>query len=314
LQERIDLVAIAEEKRKAGGLSLSTFVSLIFHGLLIVWFVRSYRPVPSAPQDTPIQRYVELMKQNPQEFVEAPGPEAERAPLSAPLSDRNRAASMPEPTGNRPTTRPGDGSGLYTPPAGQAAPRVPPQPAGATAPPSGEAPAAADPSTRTPLDETFVYREPVKASVAGAVDWRSAIRDAARASAGSGGDGIDMGRLGGEQGFAAEQGPLSFETRWYDWGDYAQSMVSRIRVNWYANMPQIIRTGMKGVVTIRFTIHRDGRITDVTILKSSGVPPYDLAARKSIELSSPLKALPKDFPNASERVTCIFYYNTEVPG
>lgn len=314
MQERIDLVAIAEEKRKAGGLSLSTFVSLILHGLLIVWFVRSYRPVPSAPKDTPIQRYVELMKQNPQEFVEAPGPETARAPLTAPLSDKNRAASMPEPTGSRPTTRPGDGSGLYTPPAGQAAPQVPPQPAGATAPPSGETPAATNPSARAPLDETFVYREPVKASVAGAVDWRSAIRDAGRASAGSGGDGIDLGRLGGEQGFAAEQGPLSFETQWYDWGDYAQSMVSRIRVNWYAHMPQIIRTGMKGVVTIRFTIHRDGRITDVTILRSSGVPPYDLAARKAIELSSPLRALPKDFPNASERVTCIFYYNTEVPG
>lgn len=315
MQERIDLVAIAEEKRKAGGLSLSTFVSLIFHTLLIVWFVRSYRPVPSAPKDTPIQRYVELMKQNPSEFVEAPGREVERAPLTAPLSDRNRAASMPEPTGDRPTTRPGDGSGLYTPPSGQAAPRVPPQSASAPAPQSGQPAAATNPSARTPLDETFIYREPVKASAAtGAVDWRSAIRDAGRAAAGSGGDGIDLARLGGEAGFAAEQGPLSFETQWYDWGDYAQSMVSKIRVNWYAHMPQIIRTGMKGVVTIRFTIHRDGHITDVTILRSSGVPPYDLAARKAIELSSPLRALPKDFPNPTERVTCIFYYNTEVPG
>jgi len=90
-------------------------------------------------------------------------------------------------------------------------------------------------------------------------------------------------------------------------------MVSRIRVNWYANMPQLIRTGMQGVVTIRFTIHRDGRISDVTILKSSGVPPYDHAARKAIELSSPLNALPKDFPNSTERVTCMFYYNMQVP-
>jgi TonB family protein len=90
-------------------------------------------------------------------------------------------------------------------------------------------------------------------------------------------------------------------------------MVSRIRVNWYANMPQIIRTGLQGVVTIRFTIQRDGRITDVTILNSSTVPPYDFAARKAIELSSPLSPLPKDFPNPNERVTAMFYYNRDLP-
>jgi TonB family protein len=98
-----------------------------------------------------------------------------------------------------------------------------------------------------------------------------------------------------------------------DWGDYAQSMVSRIRVNWYNNMPQLIQTGLKGVVTIRFTIQRDGTITDVTMLSSSGVPPYDFAAKKAIELSSPLNPLPNDFPNRSERVTCMFFYNQEVP-
>jgi TonB family protein len=110
-----------------------------------------------------------------------------------------------------------------------------------------------------------------------------------------------------------EQGPLSFETQWYDWGNYAQSMVSKIRGNWYANMPQIIRTGLKGVVTIRFAIHRDGRISDITILHTSKVPPYDDAARKAIELSSPLKALPADFPHPREQVTVMFYYNMEIP-
>jgi TonB family protein len=124
--------------------------------------------------------------------------------------------------------------------------------------------------------------------------------------------GVDLGNPGGEKGFA-ESGPLSFETQWYNWGDYAQSMVSRIRVNWYNNMPQLIQTGLKGVVTIRFTILRDGSITEVTMLSSSGLPPYDFAAKKAIELSSPLNPLPKDFPNPSERVTCMFFYNQEVP-
>ena len=109
MQEQIDLVVVAEEKRKAGGLSLSVVFSLVAHVALIVWFVTSYKPTP-AQRDVPMARFVELMQQQPQEFTEAPGPEVATAPLNAPLSDRNRKASMPEPTGPNPTTRPGDGS------------------------------------------------------------------------------------------------------------------------------------------------------------------------------------------------------------
>lgn len=319
MQEQIDLVVVAEEKRKAGGLSLSVVFSLVAHVALIVWFVTSYKPTP-AQRDVPMARFVELMQQQPQEFTEAPGPEVATAPLNAPLSDRNRKASMPEPTGPNPTTRPGDGSNApYTPPMGSPAPRQAPSPQGA---PPMPAPQQSAPSTSpTPPAATdtssFIYRrEPVKANAAAgtSINWRTAADQVARTVAGRpGGDnGFGQGNVGGETG-TAEQGPLSFETGWYDWGDYAASMVSKIRVNWYANMPQIIRTGMKGVVTIRFTIHRDGRISDITVLNSSTVPPYDAAARKAIELSSPLKPLPADFPNATERVTCMFYYNMEIP-
>jgi TonB family protein len=321
LQERIDLVVVAEERRKAGGLSVSVVVSVVLHAALLAWFINSYSSVPPAREDVPIARYVELIKRNPQQFLEAPGPAIDRAPSpNAPFSDRNRRASMPQPTGDQPTKRPGDG-GAYTPPAPPPGPRGRQQPAvapspGAQAQQQQSAPftdaTSGDPRP-APSDDSLVYREPVKASATGIVDWKGAIREAGRAAAQGGGGGpIDLTSAGGEQG-RAEQGPLSFETQWYDWGDYAQSMVSKIRVNWYANMPQIIRTGMKGVVTIRFTIHRDGRISDITTLNSSGVPPYDQAARKAIELSSPLKPLPADFPNSTERVTCMFYYNMDIP-
>jgi len=56
-----------------------------------------------------------------------------------------------------------------------------------------------------------------------------------------------------------------------------------------------------------------GQITDVTILNTSGIPPYDFAAKKAIENSSPLNPLPKDFPMATEHVTAMFYYNLEPP-
>ena len=321
MQEQIDLVEVAEEKSKAKGLSLSVLVSFVLHTALIVWFLASYHPQAPASRSVPMARYVELIKQNPQEFVEAPGPHVEKAPMNAPLSDANRKASTPEPTGMTPTTRPGDGGRVYTPPVNPA-PRVPQQetrqPQQAQQPQQHTAAAAAPTAAQQQqiIDDTFVYRESrvAQASAApGPVDWRSAIKEAAKVASLGGGDGLDLGNIGGGDKGYAEQGPLSFETQWYDWGPYAQSMVSRIRVNWYANMPQLIRSGIGGVVTVRFTIQRDGRITDITVLKTSGHPPYDFAARKAIELSSPLNALPSNFPNPSERVTAMFYYNMQIP-
>lgn len=319
LEERIDLV-VAEPRSKAGGIGLAVVVSFLLHGLLIAWFVFSYRPVQQAAAVTPMTRYVELIKQNPSEFVEAPGQAVASAPLNAPLSNANRKAAIPEPTGDKPTQRPGDGGGLYQPPANPA-PRGP-QPPQQASPQIVQEPQTPSPSTsgaaasqEMSVDtDRLVFREPTQAAAAatGAVDWKHAIREAAKIASLGSGDGIDLGQLtGGEKGFA-EAGPLSFETAWFDWGDYAQSMVSRIRVNWYAAMPEIIRTGIQGVTTIRFTIHRDGRITDVILLKSSGVPPYDHAAKKAIEASSPLNPLPKNFPNATERVTAMFYYNKRI--
>jgi TonB family protein len=313
LDERIDLLVL-EEKPRAGGISLAVVVSLVLHTVLLVLFIRSYRAAPQT-KDVPIARYVELIQQNPQEFVEAPGPKVDTPSLNAPLSNANRKASIPEPTGDRPTKRPGDGRGLYTPPTGSPAQRPQPPQQQAVAPPMTQPSPSAAAAPQILDTDRLTYREPAKASLAPTrVDLKAVLREAAKAAPRGGGlgGGFDLGQAGGgEQGFA-EQGPLSFETSWFDWGDYAQSMVSKIRVNWYANMPQIIRSGIKGQVTIRFTIQRDGRITDVAILKSSDVPPYDFAARKAIELSSPLAPLPRDFPNPSERVTAMFFYNMAV--
>jgi TonB family protein len=314
VQERIELIT-PEESRRAGGIGLAVAVSFVLHSALIAWFVLSYKPAPKAAAAGPMMRYVELMKQQPSQFTEAPGKKVDQAALTAPLSDANRKAAMPEPTGERPTQRPGDGRGLYQPPPNPA-PRGPrpsaatPQIAAQPAPP--QLPAASGSQPMQVDADRLVYRESNRASAA-SVDWNSAIREVGKIASLGGGDGLDLGQLGGGEQGTADTGPLSFETQWYDWGEYAQSMVSRIRVNWYANMPQIIRTGIKGVVTIRFTIHRDGRISDVTILKSSGVPPYDHAAKKAIELSTPLNPLPKDFPNPYERVTAMFYYNMDLP-
>lgn len=314
LEDRIELIVI--EGRRPGGIGLGIAVSLVLHVLMLIWFVRMVRPIAPTAQNVPIARYVEFLKQNPREFTEAPGPKQKEAPINAPLSDANRKASTPHPTGDQPTKRPGDGSNIFNPGSDPRprAPQVAPQPAAQAAPQqTADAAAAAQPPSQQQADDRFIYREQKSTP---AVNWRSVVgnvNEVGKVASLGGGDGIDLGQLSGGEKGTAEEGPLSFESEWYDWGEYAQSMVSKIRVNWYANMPQLIRSGMQGVVTIRFTIHRDGRITDIEILNTSTHPPYDFAARKAIELSSPLNPLPKDFPNPTERVTAMFFYNKRVP-
>lgn len=300
MEERIDL--IVAEPQRGNGVTYAIAVSTVFHVALLILFIRNYKPIQTRAESIPIARYVELIRQNPKEFTEAPGPRTDQAPLNALYSDANRKASMPNPTGDKPANRPGDGRGIYTPPMSSGAPAsAGPAPAEAGAPSSSSDRIA-----------------PLRSGVAGImndgpVNLRSAIREIGKVASLGNGQWLDLsGVTGGEKG-TAEAGPLSFETQWYDWGEYAQSMVSKIRLHWYENMPHLIRTGLKGVVTIRFTIHRDGRITDITLLQSSTTPPYDFAARKAIELASPLNPLPRDFPNATERVTAMFYYNSTPP-
>lgn len=115
-------------------------------------------------------------------------------------------------------------------------------------------------------------------------------------------------RSGGE----VDLGPLSFDTQWYDWGPYAAEMIRRIRFHW--RIPEIARFGVPGVVRIRFLIERSGRVTGLQILRESGHPSMDFAARDAIRNASPLPPLPADLPGLDqEGVVITFYYNTHPP-
>ena len=311
MEERIDLVAVEVEQRRSG-VSIAIGASLVLHVLFIVYAVRAYKPVGAEKATTPIVRYVELMRQN-RDFTEAPGAKQKSAPIDAPWSDAHRKASMPEPTGDKPTKRPGDGSTLWTPPN---ASRHEPSGAPAPSPAGSQASSSASESTAATQPTTnasaMAFRQPAQPA-AGGINWHDAIREVSKVASLGGKEGLDLGQGGGgEKGFA-ENGAPSFETQWYDWGEYAEGMVRRIRVNWLSIMPDLIKTGMKGHLIVRVTIHRDGRLSDITILQSSGVPPYDFAAKKALEMSSPIAPLPKDFPNDTERVTFGFFYNEEPP-
>lgn len=316
-----DLLDYVEDKPRRGDLSLGVLLSIAVH-LTIVSFLVAYHLKGPAQEEVKVPaRFVELVPQLPQAqqqqrqqptITDAPGPERANPRPDAPLSNADRKASRPNPSDAPPTLTPGDRrplmqeiprKGIQTPTDGQS---LREQQQAMAAPQGGGSPATASPGA----DSIQAFR----GSQAPQVDWKTAIKDvasqqSARRGAPTGDWRMAPGGAGDDLGHA-ETGPMSFETQWFEWGDYATHMVARIRYHWYSNMPQIIRTGLRGIVTIRFTIQRDGRITDVEIISSSGVPPYDNAAKRAIELASPLEPLPANFPKPSERVTARFFYNS----
>jgi TonB family protein len=66
--------------------------------------------------------------------------------------------------------------------------------------------------------------------------------------------------------------------------------------------------GFRGHVDLAFTVERDGRLTNLKMLKSSGTSALDRAAENAL-LGSRLLALPSDFgpPRVTMQVT--FFYN-----
>ena len=84
--------------------------------------------------------------------------------------------------------------------------------------------------------------------------------------------------------------------------DYLVLMVERIRSSW------VQQAEVSGSVVIRFTIERDGRITQPNVEKSSGYASLDLQAQRAVVLARALPPLPAAFPNPTLTVHLNFQY------
>jgi len=99
------------------------------------------------------------------------------------------------------------------------------------------------------------------------------------------------------------------DTRGYDFGSYLNQVVNRVRVNWYALIPEIARLGAKGRVMILFTINHGGGVQDLHVVANSGLDPLDRAAHGAITASNPFQKLPPGFDGDMIRLQFTFLYN-----
>jgi TonB family protein len=109
------------------------------------------------------------------------------------------------------------------------------------------------------------------------------------------------------QGNTQEFGPaISFDAKGVEFGPWIARFVAQVRRNWFIPMAAMT---MRGHVVITFFVHKDGRITDVTIAKPSPVDAFTLAARNAILGSNPTVPLPPEYPDDKAFFTVTFFYN-----
>ncbi len=296
-------------------------ISVILHLLLVIALLTVKLPARTAAQDEmdPLG-LLSLMKTAPPDpaipiqFFPSPGARAKEAPKTGLPSDMDRKAQGGDPklaVQAMPKAYPQ--SGIRDLDAGKAGPKVAAVPA--VQPPPGS-PAGDVPKKLTDLAQgPVMFHDPPTAGERAAQrrllglpapDLNAITRESAGKAAQSGGGGDDGGGYDREGGFV-DSGPLSFDTVGYDWGAYAAEMVRKIKRNW--DVPALARYGMKGRLTIRFFILKDGRVEAERILSGSGVPPFDNAAFQAIARSSAFRPLPDDLGHDREGVTVTFFYN-----
>jgi TonB family protein len=109
------------------------------------------------------------------------------------------------------------------------------------------------------------------------------------------------------QGFGLSTGGGAGSGSYLDVGDfccpdYLITMQERIRSHW---SPQ---AEVSGNTVVKFTIQRDGRLTDVAVEKSSGYTALDLMAQRAVLMTVQLPPLPAAYTNSTLGVHLNFEY------
>lgn len=116
----------------------------------------------------------------------------------------------------------------------------------------------------------------------------------------------------GEGGAVRQMGPLFFDPAGADFTAWINHWRNEVYRNWI--VPQAVIFGFRsGHVDFEFTVERDGRLSDVRMLKSSGVKALDKAAENALR-GGRMLPLPGDFRPPRVTIQVTFIYNENPQG
>jgi TonB family protein len=99
---------------------------------------------------------------------------------------------------------------------------------------------------------------------------------------------------------------IQFDSKGVDFGPWLRRFEARVRRNWYI---PTAAASLRGHVSITFWVHRNGALTELEIVKVSGVDSFDSSAFNALKLSNPVEPLPAAYPDDKCFFTVTFLYN-----
>ena len=99
---------------------------------------------------------------------------------------------------------------------------------------------------------------------------------------------------------------IQFDTKGVEFGPWLRRFVAQVKRNWFVPYAAM---SMKGHVVITFNVHKDGSITDLTVIGPCPIEAFNNAAFGALVSSNPTYPLPPEYPSEKAFFTVTFYYN-----
>jgi TonB family protein len=314
---RPDITGIGRVISWREGVLLSIIVHLAFVILLLL-IPRLFPEDPNERRQRLMALQEKLEQPKPERFVFVQPREDIKAPAPPPraeASDQNRRARAPEqapkPTNPMPLSKGNSserveqmapepaprGRGPEPDPAIGAQARAEPQPAPEAPAPSAEALKLPDaPGLRLPS----TVRPPANSRLGGG-SLGDALRNLQRY--------VEKDQFNNPQGGSSSFGPaIQFDTKGVEFGPWIRRFIAQVKRNWLIPNAAMM---LRGHVVITFNVHKDGHITDLTVVQPSTVEAFNNAAYGALASSNPTVPLPPEYPSDRAFFTVTFFYNEE---
>ena len=288
-------------------LTVVVYLSIVI--VMLVWpqlpFVKAWEAERQQALAKEQEEQLQRQRENPRFVFVAPRVDlqARKPPDRAELSDIDRKARTveraPKPTNSMPFSRGNTTERIEgAPPAPEARAAEPPQPE----------PKADD--SRQPLPDSANGSQPKvelpqsqpRSAPSGVI--ADAIRNVQKYAPH---DSYVNLKGGGDQDFAPS---IQFDTKGVEFGPWLRKFIAQIRRNWFIPQAAMFQ---KGHVAVTFYVGKDGRITELKVLRPSDVGAFNNSSFNALAASNPTEPLPPEYPDDRAFFTVTFYYN-ENPG
>ncbi|HTL30074.1 MAG TPA: TonB family protein, partial [Tepidisphaeraceae bacterium] len=225
--------------------------------------------------------------------------QAKKPPPRADLSDMDRKArtveKAPNPTNNMPFSRGNTPERTEAAPAPEHRADETPQPAQKADADKQAIPLPESPTAVDPKGVEQPQRGPSAGVIADAI--RNVQKYAPRDSY------VNLQGGGGDQDFAPS---IQFDTKGVEFGPWLRRFIAQIRRNWMIPESAMFQ---KGHVVVTFYVGKDGRITELKVLRPAQVGAFNNSAFNALASSNPTYPLPPEYPDDRAFFTVTFFFN-----